>query len=280
VLSDILEFGKAKSAAASFGSVMHAAVAAWWQNSEVDAPSRLAISHATIETAWQEHFADVADPGTHTIELAHAMFDGYMPQAKPVGPFSDIGNWQRVSVETRLELPLASAYVLSFMQDRVYYNREQDWLVIVDLKTASRLDARWQSQWYRSLQMKLYRLAGQLIYQPSQLDIVIEGLQKGAKPKLQYLALPAWSAELLREAEQQFAHIARSDYNLLQRSILDSNVIDISTLEDLALTETAVNYADCNSYNYECAFLPLCTAEPDERKALLHASYKQIIQDY
>jgi hypothetical protein len=192
------------------------------------------------------------------------------------------GNWQTVAVEQRLELPLVmknkEKATLSFQIDRLLYNNTNGHAVIVDTKTAGRLDKRWEAQWERSLQMKLYKAAICRAYDfdPDSVDVVIEGVLKDLPSQIKYLVCPAWSEAMLLEATKQAAMIAQKDYELISANGLPK---DISLIEEEALNETEANYGDCFAYNLSCPFLRCCLAEPKERVGILRSEFFEVEDD-
>ena len=286
VLSDLLERGKYRSPAAAFGTVIHEAAAEWWRNGGAG-PDAYSAALAKLEESYANQLDALGTSKDLTLDYTRSLFGTYTEHAELVGPFTAAGKWQEVTIEQRLELPVLDPATnralakLSFQQDRVYYNHELDWLVIMDTKTASRTDARWAKVWQRSLQMKLYRYAGKRAYDTTRLDIVIEGLSKTAKrDPLTYLVLPEWSDALLGEAIAQFTRIAEQDTDLLNAASTLGGDVDVPLLEELAVTETSFNYHDCDSYGFSCPFLDLCMTDPEYRAARLRSEYIDVPQDY
>lgn len=223
------------------------------------------------------------NPGELSLELALAMINGYTNDAKLAGPFD--GDWQLVSVEDRLEIPLtlgssgllasSKKGVLSFQSDRVVWNKEQQHLVIVDTKTSARMDRRWSRQWETSLQMKLYMAGAKTAYDIENVSVVVEGVLKSVPTDIRYEVCPSWSVGTLTEAVNQARIIAERDSTLIA-SETDGVPRDRSAVVKDALINTAVNYQECYSYGVECPFRKLCTAEPEERLGLLNGEYFEI----
>lgn len=280
VLSDILEYGKCKSPSAAFGTVMHAGVGEYWAQmlDGRQLPTVIQAARDEMVTQYAPTMHAACSIGDHTLEMANGMLDVYAQHAEIAGPFTSAGRWTEVALETRIKMPVGD-YILSVQQDRTVINNDLDWLITVDLKTASRFSPQWQKQWNHSLQMKLYRYVNLEFYSRGRTDVVIEGLLKGGKPQLRYVPLPDWSRAQLQEAVEQWKRVAEKDRVLIERASVDG-VVDIDVLEYLALTETSFNYQDCNSYGMECPFLSLCDADPEYRQGLLHAGYQIIEQDY
>lgn len=269
-LSDILERNRYHSPSLAFGTVIHAAAAEWWRS----------FDHAAAARVLHDTYAAV-DPSTFgqttTEQLAQAMLTTYVQNAALAGPFQSMGPWQIVSIEDRLEIPLGR-HRLSFQTDRVLFNKDRGHLVVVDTKTAQRLDARWERQWEMSLQMKLYRRAMQRVYDMPLLDIVIEGVLKDMPSKLRYYTCPEWDAGMLDEAERQFIHVADMDRALVASEI--DVPVDTSIAEEWGVSKTAVNYHDCHSYNTECPFRRLCIAPVEQRVGILRAEYFETPSEY
>lgn len=281
VLADVLGYAGYYSPSLEFGSVIHAGVATWWRNADID--GREARQHAAIATRqeWAKRFE--ANPQVSqkdvSLDLALSMVETYTKSAEMNGPFSlEPGDWQFVTIEDRLEVPLGK-YRLSFQQDRVVYNKTNGHLVIVDTKTAGRMDARWRRQWETSLQMKLYKAAAIRAYdfEFDQVDVLVEGILKDVPSKIEYVPCPEWSPAILAEAMAQAEHIAALDDRLIA---FEENPVDKYLIEEAAVTKTTVNYNDCFQYGVECPFRRLCIAEPEERVGLLRSEYFEIESEY
>lgn len=214
--------------------------------------------------------------GDLTLELAAAMLNTYMNTATLAGPFE--GDWQLVSVEDRLEVPLDlpnGSAKLSFQSDRVVWNKDTEHLVIIDTKTAGRLDRRWSKQWETSLQMKLYKAGAMTAYDMENVSVVVEGVLKDVPSVIQYEPCPDWSKGILSEAANQASIIAQRDFDLIASDVPDVPK-DKRVVVQEALVDTAVNYMSCYEYGVECPFRKLCTAEPEERVAILNGEYFEI----
>jgi hypothetical protein len=197
------------------------------------------------------------------------MWSAYVAQSRLM-PFGG-DEWEVETIEQRRELQLPSC-TLSFQIDRLLRNGETGELALVDLKTASRTDSRWQAQWPRSLQMKLYAVCiAQTYGQPLQW-LIIEGLAKD-KPGVTYVALPDISAEKRTEAVQAVEWVAKHDQQVLDVARQSDGSINVNNLAEYVLNESPFNPGECWSYNSPCPYLPLCDAEPSERAALLRADY-------
>jgi hypothetical protein len=267
-ISDVLEKGLYKSPSAGFGNVIHAGAAAHWLRSyrgeQVDP-----IERATAEFRRVEQ--DMNDK--HSLELALAMLDVYQQQASLAGPLS-AADYHIVTIEERLETEIGG-YTLSFQLDRLLANNNQERLLLLDTKSAARLDQRWRSGWDRSLQFKLYKAAIQRVYEMP-VDIIIEGVLKTPKSKIEYYLVPDWDDSQLDEAISQMCFIAEKDRKLL--NILTST--DESTMIEYVLTQTSFNPQDCHSYNTDCPFLKLCDSPLEIRRGLLESEYITIAGDY
>jgi len=257
---------------------MHSGVGAKWLGQS--GPSAIA-------SEWQKRFAmnPKINQGDLSLELANAMLQAYNEQANLAGPFVE-GEWQLVSVEDRLEVPLALGLFddgierkakLSFQTDRVVWNKERSHLVVIDTKTAGRLDRRWARQWETSLQMKLYKAAAVTAYdmEPENVSVVVEGILKDVPSRVQYEVCPEWSSGILAEAVNQARIVAMRDYELIASSV-EGVPRDRRLVVSDALNNTAVNYMSCYEYGVECPFRKLCTAEPEERIAILNGEFFEI----
>jgi len=282
VLADILQRASYYSPSLEFGSVIHAGAAVWWNNARADGNVARQLAAGAVVAEWAKRFDanPLLNPGDLTLELALAMIQSYTKLAELAGPFAiEDGEWQLVSVEDRLEIPIAGIDAkLSFQPDRVVFNKRNDHLVVVDTKTAARLDKKWERQWETSLQMKLYKAGAARAYDipPENIDIVVEGVLKDALSTIKYIVCPDWSASLLAEAGRQAAEIAKRDYALIayEGAPRDSQLI----MED-AVNKTALNYMSCFEYGVECPFRKLCLAEPEERVSLLLAEYFELKEE-
>lgn len=282
VLADILQVASYYSPSLEFGSVIHAGAAAWWQNTEVDGDIARQRAMRAVQEEWGKRFdARGLAPKDLSLALAEGMMNSYTMLAEFSGPYSrDEGEWQKVTVEDRLEIPLVipqGKAKLSFQTDRVVFNKANDHLVLVDTKTAARLDARWARQWETSLQMKLYKAAASRAYDipPENISVVVEGVLKDVPSNIRYVPCPDWSVDTLNEAVLQAQFIAARDYEFLVDPEVGV-VKDLSVLKGQAVNETALNYQSCFEYGVECPFRKLCTAEPVERVGLLTAEYFEV----
>lgn len=267
VIADRLERHSYVSPSAEFGSVIHAGAAAWWRSGDLHAATDAAISE------WNKRQASLNEG--HSLELAAAIMAYYAGHAALAGPIDD--DYRLVSVEERLEVPIGD-FTLSFQSDRVLsLNNER--LLIVDTKTASRLDKRWRSQWETSVQMKLYQAAAGRLYDMP-VSIVVEGVLKAAAPKIEYVVCPEWDAATLLEAEREMLRIARMDEVVTRACRVEDGTIDADLLMRRVLINVPFNYGDCYSYNIECPYRRLCTAPPNERVGLLKAEYFEREGDY
>jgi PD-(D/E)XK nuclease superfamily protein len=290
-LADILQRARYYSPSLEFGSVMHAGAAAWWLNAELDGDVARAKAHQAVASEWAKRFDanPQVTPGDHSLAMAEAMIQTYTMTAEMSGPFGlESGSWQLVSVEDRLEVPLVIGAdrkaKLSFQTDRVVFNKANDHLVVVDTKTAARMDKRWDRQWETSLQMKLYKAAASRAYDmpPENIDVVVEGMLKDVPSNVRYIPCPDWSVDLLNEAVRQAQYIAERDFELLVGAVakdkyaLPAASRDSAKIIEDAVNKTSINYMSCFEYGVECPFRRLCTAEPDERVAILQAEYFEI----
>lgn len=264
-LANVMHKARYLSPSLEFGSVIHAGAGAKWKRGSLITPI-----HA-VQVEWENRFVKNNLTGKDlSLELAVGMIAQYDSQASLAGPFEWMGPWQIVSVEERLELNVAPGITLSLQTDRVVYNKERDHIVVLDTKTAGRMDARWAKQWELSLQMKLYKYAMQKLYGNANVDVVIEGLCKDLPLKIQYIPVPDWSTAVLEEAKNQFIKLAERDRETLMNP----------DLEDYAVNHTLTNYQDCMSYGIECPFRLLCVADPEERVGLLRGEYFNVESEY
>lgn len=279
MLGQLLQRALFYSPSLEFGSVIHSGAAAWWNN-DVDGDVGRGLAIQAVTKEWQARFVDRGlEAKDLSLDVAVAMIEYYTRMAELSGPFAlEDGNWQLVTVEERLEVPLTMpdgiTARLSFQTDRVIWNAARSHLVVVDSKTAGRIDKRWLRQWDTSLQMKLYKAAACKAYdmEPENVDVVIEGILKDVPSEVQYVICPDWSQGLLDEAMDQATDVAIRDHVLLVDG--DHGLPrDLSAVEESAVNHTPLNYMSCYEYNTECAFRRICTAEPEERVAILRSEY-------
>jgi len=283
-LSDVLSRARYSAASLEFGSVIHAGQAAHWLGRD---------AVMTVREEWHNRF-ELTDVSQDKVseEMAVSMMEYYIKNAKLAGPFQDAADdWKLVDVEQRFELPLRDT-ILSFQCDRTVYSSKENWLLVGDLKTASRLDARWERQWETSLQMKLYTAGAKNVFQThGRVSVFIEGLYKHVPSELRYYACPEWSDSLLAEAAFNAYQVASLDRDIIMAgsdrlaNIMDPDSVKLipnqEKIENLAVRQTPVNYGDCFSYNVECPFRRLCVAEPDERAPILRSEYfEKPTEDY
>ena len=278
-LADILQRARYYSPSLEFGSVVHAGAAEWWRSSSLD------NARAAVNAEWTKRFTANPEVSQESVsrEMAIAMIEHYASHASMRGPFElEPGDWQFVTIEDLLEVPMAGGFKLSFQTDRVVYNKTNAHLVIIDTKTGARLDKRWERQWDTSLQMKLYKAGAAKAYdfEVDQVDVVVEGILKDVPSKIVYVPCPDWSAGLLHEAVHQAIYIAEHDEWLITGAEREAMIPrDMALIEEDALITTPLNYMSCFEYGVECPFRRLCTAEPEERVAILHAEYFEIKEE-
>ena len=280
-LSDNLGKARYFSASLEFGSVCHSGAGAHWLQKDW---------REALQVEWAKRFElnSRASQEKVSLALAEGMLGYYVEHSQLAGPFTDQGDWKLVDVEQRFEVPLRD-FKLSFQCDRMAYNEAEDWLVIVDLKTAARLDYRWERQFETSLQMKLYKGAAKTVFQASRVDVVVEGLLKDIPSNIRYYVCPDWSDLMLAEAAHNAHTIAAMDAEVI---VAGSDVIhNIMTpgekklilnqdkVEQLAVTATPVNYMDCFSYGIECPFRRICVADVPERVSILRGEYFDKLDD-
>lgn len=269
-LADILGKARYVSPSLAIGSVGHTGFAGHWLNQDV---------RGLMADEWVKQKLD--DSSKISLKTLEAILDQYAREAKLAGPFQDQGDWKLVDVEQRFEIPLKDTK-LSFQCDRIVYDKAQNWLVVVDSKTAGRLDARWDKQWELSLQMKLYRAGVKHVFDTGgRIDIVVEGVLKDVPSVIRYYVCPEWSDGILAEAAHNAYVIAGMDKDVIEQGSNEvagvdgvlTKVIDLAKIEQLAVNFTPVNYMDCYSYGVECPFRRLCTANVEERVPILHGEY-------
>lgn len=261
VITDILEKGLYESPSAKFGNIIHAGVAEWWKSRDL----------TNVEKAAREEFKkwEKVLNEKHSIDLALEMLRQYPEKASLGGLFHE--DLQIVTIEERLSVELDFGFV-TFQLDRLLSENNQK-LILVDAKTASRIDNKWRQQWNRSLQMRLYKKLLQKAYDMP-VDIVIEGLEKKLPLKVEYVLCPDFSLGETDEALWLARKIAEKD-----KEILDKLAESTEEGIDFALTETEFNYQDCYAYNFPCPFLQLCEAPVELRRGLL-AEYIDISAEY
>lgn len=271
-LGDILCKTLYSSPSLEFGSLIHAGVGAIW----LGKPWR-----DVIQQEWVERFVKTSvSQDSVSLEMAVAMMKYYEANAKLAGPFQDAADdWKLVDAEQRYEMGLRN-HLLSLQMDRVVYSKSQNWLLIGDLKTAARLDARWDKQWERSLQMKDYKLGVQTIFgHEGRLDVFVEGLHKHVPSAIRYYVCPEWSPKQLGEAAFNTVAVAEKDHQLIEMSRMGNGLISLEKAEEIGVRFTTVNYGNCFTYNSECPFYRVCTADVDERVGILRGEYTEKIEE-
>lgn len=281
-IADQLKRVRYFSPSLEFGSIIHAGAAAWWSSESSDGNIARQEAKDAVRMEWGKRFESGtgAVPGDLTLDTAIGMIDYYTKNAELSGAFSlEPGEWQLVAAEERLEIPLGKGMVLSFQNDRIVWNKQMGHLVVVDTKTASRVDYRWKRQWETTDQMKLYKKGVSVAFDidPEKVDIVIEGLVKKVPSALEYVVCPPWEIGLLDEAWRQAVSIAERDRALMFDHDMPR---DVGKVEYDALVLTDHNYQCCFEYGVECPYRRLCLADPDERVSLLHGEYFTIEGEY
>lgn len=271
-LADVLCKTLYSSPSLEFGSLIHAGGSAHWLGRDW---------RQVIKDEWHNRFelTNVSQESV-SLEMAIAMMEYYEANAKLAGPYQDAADdWVLVDVEQRFEAPLRN-HKVSFQMDRIAYSKSQDWLVIGDIKTAARLDKRWERQWEKSLQMKLYRLETQTVFEHTgKLDVFIEGLHKNVPSKIQYYSCPEWSTGLLGEAAFNAKVIADLDRELIEAAVDGDGTISLARAEEIGVRYTPVNYGDCFSYGIECPFHRICVSDVDERVGILRGEYTEKLEE-
>jgi hypothetical protein len=282
VLQDVLSKAAYYSPSLEFGSVIHAGVNNYWLARKFN---KIPTWEAAIEKEWHERFELRPQVSTKSVSLAMAkgMMQGYAESASLGGELFTDG-YELMDCEQRFEIPIPlddHHALLSFQCDRVLYEKNnRNHIVIVDTKTASRLDARWERQWETSIQMRLYKLAAMELFQTDQVDILIEGVLKHVPTVVKYHSPPDWSKLQLAEALHAAKSIAIRDENLIVAQVghqaMDKNepILRLRTqaeLEEIAVKFTIPNYGECFSYNIECSFWKICSADFPDRLDILHS---------
>lgn len=274
-LGDILSRARYFSPSLEFGSVIHAGAAQYWLNERSNKMTKLPTPAMAVSDEWGKR---KVESESLTLQLAQSIIIDYQQNAKLAGPFSDQGDFKLVDVEQRLELDLAPDIKMTFQCDRIVYDKDQNWLVVVDSKTSQRLDQRWDKQWELSLQMKLYRVGViETLQTGGRVDIVVEGILKHSPSSLRYYICPEWSDGILLEAKRQAAMIAELDKDIMTDPL--GGLYDLKQIEEYAVSLTPVNYQDCYSYNVECPFRRICTADVENRVAILHGEYFELEEE-
>jgi len=292
VLTDLLGRAKYRSPSLEFGSVIHSGVSALWLNRKQSTQPHWSIP---LEQEWDKRFVKNPDISTESVSLAMAngMMEYYDLNAKLAGGLGgEEDGWKLVDVEQRFEVPIQidpiSQIIISFQCDRIVAH-EDGRLAIVDTKTAARLDSRWDKQWEMSIQMKLYRLLVQTVFDREDVIVIVEGVKKHVPSELRYVMCPEWSTKQLGEALYMAKSVAARDHDLLVKGVgyepWDPDRKPILTtrskeeLEQLAVAYTLPNYGECFSYNVECPFRQICIADVDERVGILRGEYFEIPEE-
>ena len=284
VLADILDRAAAlrDKPSADFGTVMHAAVAEWWLLQGISIAERVPATMKVLRETWQL-LRPTGDK--HTLEMAEAMMMYYMhsmPFAAGLpGEWHFYCHYGTPVAEQRVEVELED-FVLSFKVDRLLENDNGE-LALIDLKTAARLDTRWHGGFDRWLQGKLYVYAVQKVIGRKIDYVIVEGLEKCVPTKHSYHPCPAWTDDQIEEAAMLLRKLAEQDAALLRTALASLGEEPVSeedfqlqwreALEELALSETSFNYADCWAYNQPCPYLKLCNMAPAQRYGLLQSDY-------
>lgn len=280
-LTDVLSKAKYFSPSLEFGSVIHSGVSnIWLERKFGNQPNLMEL----IKKEWVDRF-DMKGTSQESVSLdmAVAMLDFYGKNAKLAGPFDEPG-YKLVDCEQRFEVPFSvdgQKAIISFQCDRVVFNEEKNHLIIVDTKTAARLDQRWEKQWEMSLQMKLYKLLAMEVFGIDNTDIVIEGLLKKVPSDIRYYVCPNWSRAQMGEAIFATQNVVRKDLNLVADVIPIRNSLDkvvpmlttkpVDKVEEIAVAYTEFNYGECNSYNVECPFREICVSDINDRVGILRS---------
>jgi len=275
-LQDVIQYELYRSPALSFGTVMHEGVGVFWQ---MGGPQAGLMSYAAgLEAMTDEWKRLLPDGAKHTLESATKMYEAYTANAVLAGPFP--GDYTPFLIEKRNELEFGGR-ILSYKVDRAVENQDDGSLVILDLKTASKINDKWHGNFNRTLQMKLYKYAMMFQYERD-VQVCIEGLSKDPRPKFEYHICPQWDHDTLLEAFHEWERHAIMDEEFIQMAFDRSTeegreVWDCA--EEIGVLDTPFNYGDCYSYFIECPFYRLCTAPPSMRHLLLKADYTRVESD-
>ena len=253
--------------------------AEWWRYSTTDLADQVARDAAeVILLESYEKYPALASDKKHTFDLAIFMLRYYMDEAPLAGGFWAAGQagWEPIAIEERIIIDIGDMK-LSFQLDRLVRLPSHDLTVLVDLKTAGRMNKNWERNWPLSLQQKLYRWAVREHYSLDLSGHYIEGLLKDVPCDLKYVELPDWSDAELTEAVDLFRTLWSRDEDLIWGSIdEETGAVDVARLTHRGLTETTTNPFDCFSYYTQCPMYDICQAPPDQRVALLEESFEWV----
>jgi len=252
----------------SVGTVVHAGAAKWWGTSDVGA----AIQRAHEE--YEELRQWITMPEYTPEFVCEHLIRRYTEQASVAGLFEPEG-WEIVTIEERVVLNLGPEATISFQLDRLVQDADRQ-LVLVDTKTAGRIDKRWRQQWVLNLQQKLYAYSVREVYGRPLTAHFIEGLEKSPKAPLEYVPLPLWSDGELTEAASLFRRLVQRDAALVAEATGMGGVVDLDRLYELAVVATDFNPHDCFSYGRECEMFKICTAPVEERVGLLKDEFEWV----
>ncbi len=257
--------------------------AEWWRSSTTDIADEYARARAeAVLLNSYEQYPALASDKKHTFDLAIFMLRYYMDEAPLAGGFWAAGQagWEPIAIEERIIIDLGDIK-LSFQLDRLVRLPSHDLTVLVDLKTAGRMNKNWERNWPLSLQQKLYRWAVREHYSLDLSGHYIEGLLKDVPCDLKYVELPDWSDAELAEAVELFKTLWQRDATLIRScSTINAETmtyeVDIAKLTEVGLTETTTNPFDCYSYYTQCPMYDICQAPPNQRVALLEESFEWV----
>ena len=294
--------GSEKPASARFGNVMHQGVAQWWKNKLLARPELIALTasplyiandpYAAMALEYERLGASFETETVHTLELADSLLAYYTEVAKPAGGHwaSEQEGWEvlvldgQPMIEQRCEVVTPGGFKLRFQIDRIVTLPSHKLNVLVDLKTAGsnrRLKVPafykdWSGQWDISIQLRLYKWGVKEKFGVD-VDVQVEGLLKVIPSQLRYHACPDWDEDWLNEAVMLFDGVCRED----EKNILHNmeglgyeRKPDVAALLEFGATQASCNYMDCHAYYTPCQFLPLCTAKPSDRLAMINSNYK------
>ncbi len=268
-----------RAPALAFGTVIHAGVAAWWRTR----------NWMLVEEAVRSAFLaepDLVGDAKLTEALAWSMLQNYVHTASPVG-----GHWSSElsaeynvafkAIEERVVFDLGPLAALTFQLDRLAVvssegiEDQEHYHILVDTKTAGRLDKRWRSQWPLNLQQRIYRYATPRHYGLGKIDgHYIEGVLKASPSTVEYVALPDWDEATLDEDVSFLKRLVQRDAKLVADSMLADGTVDAALLLSALVTKTDYDPGHCHDYGRDCALLPVCSANVADRTGILLAQYE------
>jgi hypothetical protein len=283
LLEDFLNRKRYESAAAQFGNYFHTGAAAWWNSDRGNDGYHEMLAAAAAEYDMSEDTA-----GYHTRGLLKTMLEKYSQKADIAAGVP--GDWQVVDIERRVFAEIAlgdpdapeMSFIMGFKLDRVL--RQDDRLLIVDIKTSANPDKRWADRLRRSIQLRIYAMLAAQEYGVDNVDVMVEGVAKRKSPgqlRVEHVSL-GWTQDYLDEALGLAMQVATADEMAMTaayasiEATADTPADELdAALAEWALTQGFFNYGHCYSYGFECPFMDLCDASPGDRLELLAKHYYQ-----